>query len=40
MIKRLAAVGAILGGCATAFGQTAVVTHAELQAVNSTGHTA
>lgn len=40
MIKRLAAVGAILGGCAAAFGQTSVVTHWELQSVNSTGYTA
>ena len=40
MIKRLAAVGAILGECASAFGQTSVMTHWELQSVNSTGYTA
>lgn len=37
MKKRLAMVGAILGGCAAAFGQTALVTHAELQAVKADG---
>ena len=37
MKKRLAAVGAILCGCAAAFGQTPVVTHAELQAVKTNG---
>ena len=40
MKMRLALVGAILGGCAAAFGQTSVMTHWELQSVNSTGYTA
>ena len=39
MKRRWATVGAFLGWCAAASAQTAVVTHAELQAVNSTGHT-
>ena len=39
MNKSVAMGLAWLGWCAAASGQTAVVTHAELQAVNSTGHT-
>ena len=40
MKRRWTTVGTFLGWCAAASAQTSVVTHWELQAVNSTGHTA